>query len=300
MTILRGSDLDEAAKSVADALRARGFPRIDALYSLATGVGFLPAGLESGGRIELAKLPGVPASWKGASLHIGRVRSADLLIIEDPASEPRGDVEGETPAAWERAFPCWLAAALGAAFCVHVGAGVALPPDSSDPSDPKEAPEPLAGRLVLLTDHINVSGRTPLVGLGESQLGPLFPDLSELHHAGLRRAALAHAERLGLPVSQAVGACTLGPALLTPAERRFLRIAGAQVAEQGLADPLLASAHAGLSVLAVVAVTEDGEDTLDVRAVVAETQRLAPAIDELLQALAEDVARMAGELRDCD
>jgi purine-nucleoside phosphorylase len=149
------------------------------------------------------------------------------------------------------------------------------------------------GSLALLSDHLNLSGRTPLLGLASSGLGPLFPDVSGLHHAELRARALAICRDLGLPAREAVAACTCGPSLETPAERRFFARAGADVAVQGLEGPLLAAAHAGLATLAIVCVTDGGEGAVDLASIVAAAERMAPGLDDLLFRVAPEIARAA-------
>lgn len=292
MTLLQ-RPLDDAIQRSADYLKQNGISGdVDALYSMATGVGFLPAGLEDGERIELASVPGVPEFWRESTLLYGTVNGCSILLIEDPTGDPPNDErEAGAEPAWVRGFPSWLAASLGAYFCVQVSAGVALPREG----------ENLRGALGLVTDHINLSGRTPLLGLGESHLGPLFPDVSELHHEGLRQRAAGIAERLGVRAEKVIAACTLGPALTTPAERVFLSRSGADVACQGLESALLSCGHAGLSMLSIVAITDAGESGgVDVKQIVEDTVKLAPAIDDLLLALSEDVGTMARELRECE
>jgi purine-nucleoside phosphorylase len=182
-------------------------------------------------------------------------------------------------------MPVWLAAAAGALACVHTSAGSAL--GVQPPRVPCQG---------VLRDHVNFSGATPLLGLGESRLGPLFPDLSHLHHAGLRAAALERAEALGIPAWEAIAACTLGPALETRAERAMLAHLGADVSVPDLATPLLAAGHAGLAVLALVAVTDAHADGADVRSVLQAASVLQPALEDLLLALGPDLAETAARL----
>ena len=119
---------------------------------------------------------------------------------------------------------------------------------------------------------------------------------AQLHHLGLRRAALERAETLGLSAAEAVVACTAGPTLETPAERRMLARLGADVSIQSLAVPLLAAGHAGLSVLAVVAVVAGGERAGDVGRLVAQAARAEPALNDLLLALTGDLERAVAAL----
>lgn len=278
--------LDETVARAGAALEQRGVPAPDALFLMATGVGELADALRGASELVLGELSDCPEPWAPRVLHAGRLEGARVWLLEDAAGDPLDEPER---APWVAAFPVWLAAARGASVCVHASAGTAL-------ARPGE-PEPLAGALGLARDHLNASGRTPLVGLGASRLGPLFPDLSRLHHVGLRRAALAHAERLEIEAREVVVAATAGPALETPAERRMLALLGADAAVQSLAPALLAAGHAGLAVLAIVALVDAQEETLDVARLLERSRALEPRCARLLVALADDVARAARDER---
>lgn len=283
--------LDAAVAAARADLKKRGIPAPDVFFFLGTGVGMLPTALKSPLRLPLGKLAGVPDAWKDVMLHAGQLGSMSVWLIEDaPGAQEHGISETPGEPAWTRGFPCWLAKQAGARVCVHTSAGQALGEAQSG--------APVAGSLALVSDHINLSGRTPLFALGSSTLGPLFPDQTTLHHAGLRHAALRRGKKLGVPIVEAIACCAPAPAIETPAERLFWARAGAQVAAQGLATPLLACAHAGLAVLAVVAVTDSGAGLQRVGDLVAQADKLAPAIEELLTSLAPDLAKVATELAD--
>ena len=273
--------LDETVRCVCERLKERNVPAPDALFLLATGMGQLPDHLLSSREIDLGEIPEVPEPWRSRVLVAGRMSDSAIWILEDAADDP---LEIEPGEAWVRGLPLWIAAACGAALCVHTSAGSALVAEDG-------ASTPLApvGGFALVRDHLNVSGATPLVGLGGSTLGPLFPDQTRLHHLGLRRAALQRAEEQGIPAAEVVAACTAGPALETPAERRMLARLGAEVAVQSLAWPLLAAVHAGLSVLSIVVVTDAGGAPTDVARLVETAADAGPALEDLLVSLIEDV-----------
>jgi purine-nucleoside phosphorylase len=288
-TSFAGSKLDAAVLSGLANLEKRRFRAPEAFLLMSTGVGMLPARLAQSERVPYGRVDGAPRAWTDTLLYAGLFGETALWLQDDAPGPPEhGTSEpfGEPP--WIRGFPCWFAAAAGAAVLVHVSAGLALPGEGPGAIEP--------GTIVLASDHVNVSGRTPLIGLGDSKLGPLFPDTSRLHHAGLRALALAHGKSIGVDVRESVVACTLGPALETAAERAWWAKAGAGVAVQNLANPLLAASHAGLAVLSIIAITDRGEGMEDVGALVAQAERLAPAIEDLVVKLAPDLKRAALEL----
>jgi len=277
--------LDEAVLAVRAQLEERAVPAPELLVLAATGLGDWPEHLRHAREVPLGEIAHVPAPWDTSVLHAGRLGRLSAWLLEDRADEPtRGAEPGP---AWAGGFPLWLAAASGCSIAVHTSAGTSLAPGEDGGR----------GSIAIVRDHLNASGGSPLVGLGGSALGPLFPDLSSLHHLGLRRAALERARRLGVPAFEAVAACTLGPALETPAERRMLAALGAEVAVQSLATPLLAAAHAGLSVLALVAVLDDGEaGPTEVPDLLEAAREVEPKVRELVLGLLDDVARAARAL----
>jgi len=277
--------LDEAVASTRRDLAAADVPAPQALYLMATGAGMLADRLQRVASFDLSGCADVPEDWRPRTLYHGLLADRTVWLIDDVAGEPGA---GEAPG-WSAGFPCWLASASGARVCVHTSAGASL--RSAD--DGHEGPA--AGTLALVRDHINLSGTSPLVALGESRLGPLFPDLSRLHHTGLRECAAERARKLGIATAEVVAACTLGPSMETPAESRWLARAGAQVSVQGLAGPLLASAHAGLAVLSIVAVTAESSAS-SLEDILEQAQSTAPALEDLAVALGDDVQDLAQTL----
>lgn len=275
------SAFDEAVFSAASALSGRDVPAPHALFLLGTGTGVLPGRLENARRLPLSVAGDVPEPWGDTLLHHGIFHGLPVWMMDDEGGAPAADAPP-----WTAGFPVWLAAAAGASSLIVTAAGASL----SGTSD--EEPLPV-GSLALLRDHVNLSGTSPLVGLGESRLGPLFPDQTTLHDGHLRRVAVSECERLGLSGREAVGACALGPTLETPAERRWFARAGAQVSVQGMGSRLLAAAHAGLGTLAIVVVTHEGDGAVDIAQVASSSRELAPALDDLLWELAGAVERDA-------
>jgi len=266
------SELDECvARALSAADRAK-LPRPAALLSLATGLGTLAGRLTNSGRLPFSKLDGAPERWRDVLLHYGELEGATLWLFEDA---PADATPGEP--AWSSVFPVWLAGAAGAATLLHVCAGAATAPAAAGGLR--------AGTIALVRDHLNLSGGTPLLGLGASRLGAQFPDQTRTHDAQLRRQAITLCAQLGLEARECIAACTLGPTLETPAERAAWAALGAQLSAQRLIEPLHAAAHAGLGVLALAPVIAEGGEELDLAKVAARASALAPAIDDLLVSL---------------
>lgn len=276
--------LDDAVDAAALHL-GEAVPAPDLLLLLGTGPGTLAGSLRSSRRLLLADVPGVPRPWRESELVVGRLGDLEAWLVEDaPGDLEFGEGGAPIDPPWTRAFPIWLAAAAGAGLCVLTAAGGSVVEALTPPG------------LAVVRDHLNLSGRTPLEGLGETRLGPLFPDQTQVLHAGLRVRALELAEARGIPLVEAVAAGTAGPALATPAERRWYRAAGAEVFAQELSAPLLACAHAGLAALALVAITDRDDEPLRMAELVARADACAPALEDLVLALRDDLASVAAEL----
>ena len=111
------------------------------------------------------------------------------------------------------------------------------------------------GALVLVSDHINLQGVSPLVGPNEDELGPRFVDLSDAYDPWLRARAHDAAVRIGLELHEGVYAAFLGPAFETPAEIRFAHAIGADLVGMSTVPEVLAARHLGIRCLAFSCVT---------------------------------------------
>lgn len=111
------------------------------------------------------------------------------------------------------------------------------------------------GLLVSITDHINLQGSNPLVGPNDPGLGPRFPDMSRVYSPELRQMATDAAAEAGVELGEGVYAAMLGPSFETPAEIRFLRIIGADLAGMSTAPEAIAANHMGIRVLGLSTVT---------------------------------------------
>jgi purine-nucleoside phosphorylase len=111
------------------------------------------------------------------------------------------------------------------------------------------------GMQVLVTDHINLQGMNPLTGPNDESLGPRFPDMSEAYDRELLALARQTARELGMEMGEGVYAAMLGPSFETPAEIRYLRTIGADLAGMSTVAEVIAARHMGMRVLAISTVT---------------------------------------------
>lgn len=111
------------------------------------------------------------------------------------------------------------------------------------------------GLPVIITDHINLQGSNPLCGPNDSELGPRFPDMSRAYAPAYVDLAKAAAAELGIEVGEGVYAALLGPSFETPAEIRYLRAIGADLAGMSTVPETIVANHMGIRVLAISTVT---------------------------------------------
>lgn len=114
-------------------------------------------------------------------------------------------------------------------------------------------PEHEPGDLVLVTDHLNLMGRSPLEGPFRRE-GPEFLDLTECYDPAWRERARRAAMDLGIPLREGVLAAVRGPQYETPAEVRMLRTLGADVVCMSMVPEAIAARHLGMAVLGLAIV----------------------------------------------
>lgn len=111
------------------------------------------------------------------------------------------------------------------------------------------------GDLMLISDHLNLTGRNPLVGENAHSLGPRFPDMSYAYDPGLREKAKEIGKNGGLDLKEGVYASMLGPSYETPAEIVMLERMGADAVGMSTVLEVIAARHAGASVLGLSCIT---------------------------------------------
>jgi purine-nucleoside phosphorylase len=112
-----------------------------------------------------------------------------------------------------------------------------------------------AGALMVIDDHINLSGANPLVGPNDDRFGPRFPDMSEVYSKRVRGIADDAARKLGVPLAHGVYVALMGPSYETPAEIRYLRTIGADAVGMSTAAEAIAARHMGMEVLGISCIT---------------------------------------------
>ncbi|HNU67837.1 MAG TPA: purine-nucleoside phosphorylase [Myxococcota bacterium] len=116
-------------------------------------------------------------------------------------------------------------------------------------------PDFRTGDLMLITDHINMMGDSPLRGPNPGNLGPRFPDMTDTWTPSIRESFTRQAEALGIDLRQGIYLANSGPAYETPAEVRMARVLGADAVGMSTVPEAVAARHAGMDVGGVSLIT---------------------------------------------
>lgn len=111
------------------------------------------------------------------------------------------------------------------------------------------------GDLMLISDHINMTGRNPLIGANDPDLGVRFPDMTCAYDAELRGIARKSAQQLGMTLREGVYAWLTGPSYETPAEIRMMRTMGADAVGMSTVPEVIAARHMGARVMGISCIT---------------------------------------------
>jgi len=114
------------------------------------------------------------------------------------------------------------------------------------------------GKLMLISDHINFSGRNPLLGANDDKAGPRFPDMSDAYNFEMRQQFKNLADKNNIHLNEGVYFMVLGPNFETPAEIRAFKTLGADAVGMSVVPEVLAAVHAGMKVAAISAITNFG------------------------------------------
>lgn len=250
----------------------------DVVAVLGSGLGGYPAGLDDAVAVPFAELPGFPipaaAGHAGTAYSVQKGDNRVLLLAGRSHAYEGHPMEVVT-------FPVRTAILTGARKVVLTNAAGGCG-DGIEPGD-----------LVLITDHINMSGISPLMGVNDDRLGPRFPDMTDVYTPALREKAHAAAAQAGLQLREAIYFWWHGPMFETPAEVRMAKMLGAGLVGMSTVPEATAARHSGAEVLGLSLCTNRAAGMSESRLSVDEVMGVADAaagrlrdlFDHLLPAL---------------
>lgn len=230
-----------AAVTMADALRARsGGVEPRALVILGSGLSGVVDSMDVVSQVPFTDVPGFPAptvQGHAGQFVFGRMGDTPLLVMQGRIHLYEG-------------YPASMLASYVRAARL-LGADTLVVTNASGGVNLEYSP----GDIVLLCDHINLTGTNPLIGPNVDEFGPRFPVMSRAYTPALRETARIIALENGIALREGVYAALPGPAFETVAEVNMLRTIGADVVGMSTVPEVIVAAHAGMDVLGFSLVT---------------------------------------------
>jgi purine-nucleoside phosphorylase len=238
---------------------------------LGSGLGVLANSIEQPTVIHYSRIPHFPKSTvegHAGELVIGKMANKTILVMKGRFHAYEG-YGAETVA-----FPVRVMQQLGVQTLLITNAAGGI--------NEKYA----VGDLMMITDHINMTGRNPLIGANDPVFGERFPDMSQAYSKRLRHIALEVAKQQNIHLQQGIYAGLLGPSYETPAEIRMLRILGADAVGMSTVPEVIVARHAGLEVLGFSCISNMAAGMLDQplshEEVMETTERVKPQFLQLI------------------
>ncbi|MDR2801501.1 MAG: purine-nucleoside phosphorylase [Desulfovibrio sp.] len=248
---------------------------------LGTGLGDLAGAFEERISVPYADLPGFPLS--GVVSHASCFAAGYFAGVPVLAQGGRCHLyEGRTPG--EVCMGVRVMAGLGISALIVTNAAGALNPQFN------------AGGLMLVTDHVNLTGCSSLTGLAQEE--GVFIDMGGAYDAAFARLAGEAALRLALRLEKGVYVGVAGPQFETGAETRFYRLIGGDAVGMSSVLEVIAARHLGLRVLALSCLTNknlpDCTEKADIEDIVRVAGQCGASLERLLRALLPDLAAECG------
>lgn len=203
---------------------------------LGSGLGPLADHIQDALYIPFEEVPYMKTAT--ASSHVGRFVCGTLSGKNVVAMQ--GRLHGyEGNEAWEVAYPVWLMHLLGVKILITTNAAGAI----------NESYQ--VGDFCLMQDHINLTGRNPIVGTDPDGFAPRFVPMKDAYDPALRQVAKAVADELSISIQEGIYLGLLGPSFETPAEIRAFRVLGADTVAMSVVEEVIAARHVGIKVLGI-------------------------------------------------
>ncbi len=150
-----------------------------------------------------------------------------------------------------------------------------------------------AGDIMIITDHLNLTGGNPLIGPNVDDWGPRFPDMTRVYDEQLIAIAERVAIENNIPLQKGIYAGLGGPSLETRAEIRFLRIIGADAVGLSTIPEVIAAVHAGMAILGLSVISNvhlpENPKPCSVEEIIATAQAAAPRLETIIASVIEKV-----------
>jgi purine-nucleoside phosphorylase len=249
---------------------------------LGSGLGAFADEFETPTKIPYSEIPHFPRST--AIGHAGQ------LVVGKVGGIPLAGMQGrvhlyEGYSAKDVAFPIRVFVRMGirAVILTNAAGGIKR--------------EFVQGQLVVIKDHINLQGVSPLTGPNDERFGPRFPDMTVAYDGRFREITVGEGNRNRIGLYEGVYAALPGPSYETPAEIRYLHTIGADLVGMSTVPEVIAARHSGIRVLGISCVTNAAagilDQPLDHKEVLETAERIKSRFIALLKTV---IPRIAAEL----
>jgi purine-nucleoside phosphorylase len=241
MSEIKGQDtLYERVEHTARTIRARYTEEVRVAVVLGSGLGAFADDLEESHAIAYEELPGFARSTVEG--HAGRLVLGKIENVAVAAMQGRFHYY-EGYAIDEVVFPVRVLGLLGVKSLVLTNAagGINVGFDQ--------------GALMVINDHLNLMGVSPLRGAHDNRFGERFPDMSEVYSRDYQEIAVEEARNMNLELRRGIYAALSGPSYETPAEVRLLRTLGADAVGMSTVPEAIVARQMGIKVLGISCIT---------------------------------------------
>jgi purine-nucleoside phosphorylase len=246
---------------------------------LGSGLGELADALEGAAVLPYRDLPSFPVTTVPG--HRGRVIIGKMRGVATIVFDGRLHLYEGLPM-WQVAYPVYVARQLGATTLIVTNAAGGI----------NAAYRP--GTIMLIRDHINMTGASPLTGENDPELGTRFPSMRGAYDAGLRAAAKRIAEDRGIQTVEGVYVAMLGPSYETDAELRMLHTIGADAVGMSTVPEVIAARHAGLRVAGISVISNDANPGGGPEATHDDVQNVVKSVADRVRIIVEGLVERAG------
>jgi len=235
--------MEEISKEIEESFQCIGGkvkekPRLGII--LGTGLGGLVKKVSIRQAFSYEEIPHFPRSTvegHASRLLFGRLAGKNVVVMQGRAHFYEGYSPGRIT------LPVRVMKRLGVEILIISNAAGGL--------NPLFAP----GDVMVISDHINLTGQNPLVGPNLDSFGPRFPDMTAVYDRELIRLAEKIASQSKIHLQKGVYVGVTGPSLETPAETRFLRMIGADAVGMSTIPEVIVGVHCGLRILGLSAIS---------------------------------------------
>lgn len=265
----------EQIDQAADAIRKRSAYKPRVALILGSGLNGLAESVQKADIIPFGDLPHMPVSTVQGHmgrLVIGELEEQIVFVMQGRVHYYEGYTIGQVT------LPIRIMQRLGIGMLFVTNAAGGVNPDFNP------------GDVMLITDNLNLIGMTganPLFGPNIDELGPRFPDMSQVYDRVLMDMARQAASAEGVNLQEGVYCALSGPSFEGPADLRFLRLAGADAVGMSTVPEVIVARHGGMRVLGLSGISNkanlDGSTVTTHEEVIEAGKLITPKIEKIIR-----------------